>query len=289
MHQVWFLCNNFLFLPADSISHLLKWADYGSRFYSSPEYLLLVSLPHHLFFSPSFCHIFSRLLIILYHLPSFYSVKFFFFLSLCLSPSIIHLSNLDRGQRKEVVEERRVSESERASAPAGVNICFRNLNNRPAVICISDNGQPYGSVDPRCAEVLSPHPSLFFISRRPFKFSRFFSFNQSFSYILPSTCHLKCGHILLFFFFFLNKHPFSRSSTKPWIWPTTQSCDPSYHGSRAWDTHSLSSTVSNKWQKTVTLHVWLWQEDRCKAHGEVLLRAWSHAALHFLNGGVGKE
>lgn len=91
------------------------------------------------------------------------------------------------------------------------------------------------------------------------------------------------------FFFFLNKHPFSRSSTKPWIWPTTQSCDPSYHGSRAWDTHSLSSTVSNKWQKTVTLHVWLWQEDRCKAHGEVLLRAWSHAALHFLNGGVGKE
>lgn len=128
----------------------------------------------------------------------------FFFLSLCLSPSIIHLSNLDRGQRKEVVEERRVSESERASAPAGVNICFRNLNNRPAVICISDNGQPYGSVDPRCAEVLSPHPSLFFISRRPFKFSRFFSFNQSFSYILPSTCHLKCGHILLFFFFLTN-------------------------------------------------------------------------------------
>lgn len=45
VHQVWFLCNNFLFLPADSISHLLKWADYGSRFYSSPEYLLLVSLP----------------------------------------------------------------------------------------------------------------------------------------------------------------------------------------------------------------------------------------------------
>lgn len=55
-----------------------------------------------------------------------------------------------------------MSESERASAPAGVNICFKNLNNRPPVICISDNGQPYGSVDPRCAEVLfvSPHSSL---------------------------------------------------------------------------------------------------------------------------------
>lgn len=52
-------------------------------------------------------------------------------------------------------------ESERAPAPAGVNICFGNLNNRPAVICISDNGWPYGSVDPHSAEVLllPPCPS----------------------------------------------------------------------------------------------------------------------------------
>lgn len=56
-----------------------------------------------------------------------------------------------RRRRKEALEERRVSESERAPAPAGVNICFGNLNNRTPVICISDNGRPYGSVDPHCA------------------------------------------------------------------------------------------------------------------------------------------
>lgn len=53
----------------------------------------------------------------------------------------------------------------RAPAPAGVNICFRNLNNRPAVICISDNGQPYGAVDPCCAKVFFPQylsPVTFF-------------------------------------------------------------------------------------------------------------------------------
>lgn len=287
MHQVWFLCNNFLFLPADGISHLLKWADYGSRFYSSPEYLLLVSLPHHLFFSPSFCHIFSRLLIILYYLPSFYSVKFFFFLSLCLSPSIIHLSNLDRGQRKEVVEERRVSESERASAPAGVNICFRNLNNRPAVICISDNGQPYGSVDPRCAEVLSPHPSLFFISRRPFKFSRFFSFNQSFSYILPSTCHLKCGHILLFFFFFLTNilslgHPLNPGYDPPHraVTQVTMAAEP---GIPTLCPARFQTSDRKQWRCMSGY-------DR-KTDAKLTAKCFyvSHAALHFLNGGVGKE
>lgn len=115
---------------------------------------------------------------------------------------------MDREQRKEVVEERRVSESEGASAPAGVNICFRNLNNRPPVICISDNGQPYGFVDPRCAEVLllSPYPSLSFICQHPSNFFHlFFLLSPSFYCTLSLTYYL-FGHILFFY-----KHPSSLS------------------------------------------------------------------------------
>lgn len=157
-----------------------------------------VPLPHCL------SYIFPHLLIILHYLPLFYSLKFFF------SPTIIHLSNLDRGQRKEVVEERRVSESERASAPAGVNICFRNLNNRPPVICISDNGQPYGSVDPRCAEVLffslSILPCLSFID---FPLTSLISFHQVLT--PPIFCITFITYLGTFCSFFFHKYPFSLS------------------------------------------------------------------------------
>lgn len=82
-----------------------------------------------------------------------------------------------------------MSESERASAPAGVNICFRNLNNRPPVICISDNGQPYGSVDPRCAEVLflSSHPCLSLVG---FLLTSLISFNSVLILLLYFVFHL---------------------------------------------------------------------------------------------------
>jgi len=91
-----------------------------------------------------------------------------------------------------------VCQSQRVSAPAGVNICFRNLNNRPAVICISDNGPPYGSVDPCCAETLSVPilPCFSFISL-PLKFSQVFSSSDSLPHIFSSTYHLS-GLILLF-------------------------------------------------------------------------------------------
>lgn len=98
-----------------------------------------------------------------------------------------------------------MSESGRASAPAGVNICFRNLNNRPPVICISDNGQPYGSVDPRCAEVLffSLYLSLSFIYQLPSYFSHFFSSSPSiFSFPLITYLGTFCSFY---------KHPFSPS------------------------------------------------------------------------------
>lgn len=126
-----------------------------SCFPSFPKYLLLVSFLTSCF-SPFPCH-FSLITWYFYVSFHFGLCRGFFF----SSSTIIHLFNLDRWQRKEVVEERRVSESKRAPAPAGVNICFRNLNNGPPVICISDNGRPYGSVDPHWAEVLllSPLPS----------------------------------------------------------------------------------------------------------------------------------
>lgn len=129
-------------------------------------------------------------------------------------------------------------QSQRASAPAGVNICFRNLNNRPTVICISDNGPPYGSVDPRCAKALSlcPHPFLFFIYRIPCK-----SFHQDpsvFCIFFPlfhfSICYIL--YIIYIFVLFLQTS-FCPSSTKPWPWRTTQSRDPCYHSSSAWDIH----------------------------------------------------
>lgn len=107
-------------------------------------------------------------------------------------------------------------QSQRAPAPAGVNICFRNLNNRPTVICISDNGPPYGSVDPRCAEALSLSPSLLVfhlsaslnvVSSRPFLISVFFPL---------STCPLS-RYILLFFLqaYFISVHHPLKSGHDP--------------------------------------------------------------------------
>lgn len=140
----------------------------------------------------------------------FFNQCFFFF----FSPTLIHLSNLGRRQRKEVVEERRVSESERAPAPAGVNICFRNLNNRPPVICISDNGQPYGSVDPHCAEVLALAPlthsnfSLLSLSSF-FHFILFFLFFLSFFFLVITFPGTFCS--------FTNIPSLCLSSIKAWI------------------------------------------------------------------------
>lgn len=44
-----------------------------------------------------------------------------------------------------------------------------------------------------------------------------------------------CAHFAIFF---TNILSLCLSSIKAWIWPTTQSFDPSYHGSRDWDAHS---------------------------------------------------
>lgn len=99
-------------------------------------------------------------------------------------------------RRKEALEERRVSESERAPAPAGVNICFGNLNNRTPVICISDNGRPYGSVDPHCAaprSASSRPPPPILLPSSPSRASR-----------LSSTSAQFVSEILLVFFVFFN-------------------------------------------------------------------------------------
>lgn len=68
-----------------------------------------------------------------------------------------------------------------------------------------------------------------------------------------------------FSYFFANVFSFYPSSTKTCTWPTTQSCDLCFHGSRAWDVLSLFSTVSSKWQKTVTLHVWKTDIERIRS------------------------